>query len=263
MLDGSANVAALWDRWRARRDDRTRASLIEAYVPLVHACVHQMGIVGTAILSHEDLVGAGMLGLVAAVDRFDASRGIKFETFAAFRIRGAVLDAARSLDPLSRAARRGVTQLRARTHLMEQELGRPISLDEAAVALGQHGMLRDRGVAACIQIEVSLSTSCGPPDDEGDVTLEDTLPDRDLPPPDSLVETRELHRALAEGVALLPERERAIIEQHYSQDVSLRELGKRMAVSQSRIYQIHTRAIGRLRSHLESGLATQHSLATA
>jgi len=100
-------------------------------------------------------------------------------------------------------------------------------------------------------------------DDESDLTLEDILPDCDQPDPDSVVETAELWRTVAEGVALLPPRERTIIEQHYSQDVSLRELGQRLAISQSRVYQIHHRAIRRLRSHVDSALSHGRTLATA
>lgn len=262
-MEHAAKLTALWERFQDCRDEDTRAALIEAYAPLVRACVNQMGVFLTPVLSQEDLVSAGTLGLIAAVDRFDASRGVKFETFAAFRIRGAVLDAARSMDPLSRASRREVNELRERTNTLEQELSRPVSLDEAAAALGHAPSVSDLRAASFVRFEVSLSSPTALYDDESDVTLEDTLADEDQPAPDSLLEMKELRHALAEGVALLPPRERAIIEQHYHHDVSLRELGKQLAISQSRVYQVHNRAICRLRSHIESALSPYRSLATA
>jgi len=262
-VDRTCDASELWERYRESPGDATRAALIEVYAPLVRVCVHQMGVFLTAVLSLDDLVSAGTLGLIAAVDRFDASRGVKFETFAAFRIRGAVLDAVRSMDPLTRAARRGVNELRERTKVMEQELSRPVSIDEAAATLGHDSSASDLRSAALVHFEVSLSNPSVLLDDESDLTLEDILPDCDQPDPDSVVETAELWRTVAEGVALLPPRERTIIEQHYSQDVSLRELGQRLAISQSRVYQIHHRAIRRLRSHVDSALSHGRTLATA
>lgn len=263
METTAPDAETLWTTFASTRCPAVRAALIASYAPLVKGCVHMLGIMPSPAMSFEDQLSAGTIGLIAAVDRFDPRRNVKFETFAAFRIRGAVLDAARAIDPLSRAARRDVSRLRSCAAAMEQELGRVVTSSELAGAMGLDCQTCERGLEAASIKETSLFLVRLADGDDQTGDLADLLADQALPDLDTVLEQQELDAAVAEGLARLPERERTIVEAHYVQGLSLREIGRVLTISQSRAYQLHARAIERLRLYLADTAFADRQPATA
>jgi RNA polymerase sigma factor for flagellar operon FliA len=191
----------------------------------------------------DDLVSAGTLGLMGAVDRFEPDRGLSFAAYALHRIRGAILDELRTLDTISRRRRRRRRDLEQVRHQMTGELGRPPE-DEAlaerlGISLEQLNCERDRTVGGA---PLSLDALCA-----GGLRLSDS---DGHPPPDRQLLRREQGRRLRRAIDRLPRRERAVIRCYYEDHLAYRQIAARFGVSESRICQIHRSAIRRIRSRL-------------
>jgi len=199
----------------------------------------------------DDLVHTGILGLIDAVKKFDPTKGIKFQTYASHRIKGAILDELRNLDWASRSLRRKIKDVEQAFSNLEMKLGRPPREEEVAESLGLtlpefHKLLSEsRGVGIGVfRIET---------DEEGNLTDEKMVKyftDDESPSPALLLERSELKDLIASFVKDLPERERLVLNLYYLDDLNLKEVGKVMDLTESRISQIRTSAILRLRSKL-------------
>jgi len=243
----------LWRRYKTGGDDRARERLVVAYSPLVK---YVAGRLSSGLPSHveeADLISYGLTGLVNAIERFDLARQIKFETYAIPRVRGAIIDELRSLDWVPRSVRaraRGIERANAKLEHklqrapddeeMSAELG--ISVEEFQAALVQ---ISNSTIAALDELW-SVSASSG-----DQVSLLDTLHDPDAPDPERAVDATELKDRVAEAIARLPEREKLVIALYYYENLTLREIGEVLGVTESRISQLHTKAVLRLRSHLQ------------
>jgi len=243
----------LWRRYKTGGDDRARERLVVAYSPLVK---YVAGRLSSGLPSHveeADLISYGLTGLVNAIERFDLARQIKFETYAIPRVRGAIIDELRSLDWVPRSVRaraRGIERANAKLEHklqrapddeeMSAELG--ISVEEFQAALVQ---ISNSTIAALDELW-SVSASSG-----DQVSLLDTLHDPDAPDPERALAATELKDRVAEAIARLPEREKLVIALYYYENLTLREIGEVLGVTESRISQLHTKAVLRLRSHLQ------------
>jgi len=254
----SATIDDVWTAFVATRSANLRDELITQYAPLVRFVVGRLGIPPTSLLDAEDLVGYGMIGLINAIDRFDPSRGIRFEAFATARIRGAVIDQLRALNWLPRSAVARVRQIETTLATLEQRLGRPPTEEEAAaelnVSLDRYRHMLVEAGTVILSLDAPLNSVM---QDEGVASLTDLLEDQATPSPSDQIEQREMVALLSTAIDQLPERERLLLSLYYQEELTMKEISKVMEVSESRVCQLHMQAIMRLRAimniHNESG----------
>jgi RNA polymerase sigma factor for flagellar operon FliA len=223
--------------------------LITEYLPYVKRIVHRIAAHLPSTIDIEDLMNVGVIGLIQAVDRYDPKRDNKFMTYAVFRIRGAVLSELRSRDFLSRANRRKIRDLENIHLKLEQKLGREVDDFEVARELGVdieqvHRTRQMSGISFISFEELGFSSK----DDKE--KLINYLVDSD---DDALARTRlkELKAAVAKAIEQLPKKERLVISLYYLDELTMKETGKVLNVTESRVSQIHSQAIMRLRAKLK------------
>ncbi|KAA0233379.1 MAG: RNA polymerase sigma factor FliA [Acidimicrobiales bacterium] len=230
--------------------DTTR--LIEENLPLVKHIVFQVAVHFPRHVDRDELARAGALGLVEAARRFDESRGVPFDRFAAQRVRGAILDAVRAADWAPRSVRNLARRLESTEQKLATELGRVPSVGEMADALGMSredlNRLQDRlfrSVVLALEHEVNDGQ-------EEDLTLVDVLVDQSSIEPLEELETRELHAYLRDAVALLPERQRLVIVGYFLEGRTSQDLARFLGVTESRVSQMRSEALGMLREGIEA-----------
>jgi RNA polymerase sigma factor for flagellar operon FliA len=242
----------LWDDLRERRDPRARQALVSAHLELVHVVVHRMLTSLPRHVDARDLYGAGLVGLLQAIDQFDATRGIGFATFATPRIRGAVLDELRSQDWLPRRLRRQAREIDATHARLENERGRAVSWADVAEALQVSASELESLVHEIrVRQPVSLDEAPRPGSTDAPSPL-DSLADPESNGAEERLAQEERRRDLARAFRDLPERERTILQLHYFEGRRLREIGSTLGVSESRVSQLHGQALTRLRSRLRA-----------
>jgi RNA polymerase sigma factor for flagellar operon FliA len=246
----------LWRRYKSSGDERARERLVVAYSPLVKYVAGRMGSGLPAHVDEADLISYGLGGLISAIARFDLSRGIKFETFAITRIRGAIIDELRTLDWVPRSVRARARAFERANRKLEARLHRAPTDEEMADELE---ITVDAFQESLLQISnstiVALDELWSVSDSSGDqVSLLDTLPDEDAPDPQALVDQSELRDRIAAAIAALPEREKLVVALYYYENLTLREIGEVLGVTESRVSQLHTKAVLRLRSKLGGAL---------
>ncbi len=206
-----------------------------------------------AHVEEADLISYGLEGLINAIDRFDLERQIKFETYAITRIKGAIIDALRQLDWVPRSVRARAREIERAHGKLEHRLQRTPTDEEMATELGitleefQESLLRISN-STVVALDELWSVS----DSSGDqVSLLDTLQDPDAPDPEQLLASSELKDRLADAIAALPEREKLVVALYYYENLTLREIGEVLGVTESRVSQLHTKAVLRLKSRLQ------------
>jgi len=207
-----------------------------------------------AHVEEADLISYGLVDLTSAIQRFELAREIKFETYALPRIKGAIIDELRSLDWVPRSVRAREREIERANVRLEGRLQRTPTDDEMASELE---MTMDDFQEALLQISKStiaaLDELWSISDTSGDqVSLLDTIQDPGAPDPAKLVDASELKDRVADAIARLPEREKLVIALYYYENLTLREIGEVLGVTESRISQLHTKAVMRLRSRLQS-----------
>jgi len=247
------DTQALWLEYRRSKDKGIRDRLILTYAPLVKYVAGRVGSGLPAHVDEEDLVSYGLLGLMGAIDRFDPGRDIKFETFAIARIKGAIIDELRSLDWVPRSVRARARDIERAMAELERVLHRAPTDEEIAAKLGLSvdeldDSLTDisRSSIAALDELWTVSGSSG-----GDqVALIDTIEDTAGPDPQGTLAQTELKEALGEAIPRLPEREKLVVTRYYYEELTLREIGEVLGVTESRVSQLHTKAILRLKARL-------------
>jgi RNA polymerase sigma factor FliA len=234
----------------------SREECLKRYLPLVRYVVERVASGLPQYVDHEDLHSAGVLGLLNAYDKFDTGKGTKFETYAVWRIKGAVLDQLRSLDWASRSTRRLGREADACARALDQKLGRSATDREVAQAMGlpvaDYHRLMDR-----IRGSVLLSLDETRENEEGDALgLAEILEDPTAPDALAGLEEEETKDLLRATLNRLPEQERLGGALYYYEQMTLREIGEAMGISESRVSQVHTRAVERLRGRVERALAS-------
>jgi len=241
----------LWHDYRKSRDQHVRDRLILTYAPLVKFVA---GRVGASLPSHvdeQDLVSYGLLGLIGAIERFDPDREIKFETFAMARIRGAIIDELRSLDWVPRSVRTRARQIERAITALEKELMRAPTDIEIAKKLGVTSDELEDSLHEISRSSIAALDELWSPSGGGDqIALIDTIEDEFGPDPELSLEQTEIKEALAESISSLPEREKLVVTLYYYEELTLREIGEVLGVTESRVSQLHTKAILRLKAHL-------------
>ena len=225
-------------------------SMLKQYSPLVRRLAHQMLAKLPANVELDDLVQVGMIGLTDALSRFDTALGVQFETFATQRIRGAMLDELRGTDYLSRGTRRQQRSIEAAVHRLEQRMGRaPVESEiakEMKLSLAEYQELLGR-VRGTQLVYLEDMTASGSEEDFLDrhVSAEDDNPLARL-------QDQRMREALIEAIKLLPEREQYVMSMYHEHDMNLKEIAAVLKVTESRVCQLHSQSIARLRVKLRS-----------
>jgi RNA polymerase sigma factor for flagellar operon FliA len=248
-LPAASLTDALWTRYRATGDPEARAQLLDRYLGLVHHVAREIG-ARTPVVELDDLVSAGALGLVRALESFDLSRGLAFSTYAVRRIRGAILDDLRSRDWTPRSVRVKGRRLAAAVAELERHLGRKPDHREIATAIGidlatywEWRAVVDGGV----MVSFDTATSSG---QRNALSLEETLNDPEAPLPGQELAQLEQVAGLREAIGRLPDKERTVLALYYYEELNLRQIAEVLHVTESRISQIRTQALKRLREML-------------
>ena len=229
-----------------------RESVVEQYGPMVRRSAAQLMARLPANVDINDLVQAGMIGLLDAVPRFDASQGTQFETFAMQRVRGAMLDELRGSDWMPRSVRKNQRTIEVAIRTLEHRLQRPPGESEVAAHLKMpladyQRLLLDAKGAQLVYLEEASG------DDGEEGMLQRSLPSSDASPLDRLGEQR-FRTALVELIGKLPEREKLVMGLYYDEELNLKEIGLVLGVTESRVSQLHTQAVARLRSQMKTWL---------
>jgi RNA polymerase sigma factor for flagellar operon FliA len=232
-------------------DVEQRNQMIIEHLPLVKYIAARIAGRLPSHVEVEDLVNAGILGLIDAIDKYDPSRKIKFKTYAEFRVRGAIIDELRSLDWVPRSTRQKASRLERAFAQVEQRLGRAATDVEVAEQLDisvdeLHQILRESpGVAV-----ISVDELRGEGDEDFERNLLEYLADPEAIQPDVKLNLDQIYQIVADAIDNLPEKERLVISLYYYDELTMKEIGEIMDITESRVSQIHTKAVIRLRSKL-------------
>lgn len=244
-------LAALWDRYKRSDDLSAREQLVLEYADLVKYTAGRVAIGLPPSVDKDDLISYGILGLMDAIDKFDPDRGIKFETYALSRIRGAIIDGLRAADWVPRSVRSKAKKMEQAVAALESKLGRSATDKEIMEVMGlspdEYSKLLDEIQFAAV---TSLDEVWNEGDEDDKIRLADMVENHDAPDPGLSLEVEAVKQTLAEAIEQLPERERMVIALYYYEGLTLKEIGQVMEVTESRISQIHTKAITRLRGRL-------------
>ncbi|MDD5948472.1 MAG: FliA/WhiG family RNA polymerase sigma factor [Lachnospiraceae bacterium] len=239
----------LWEQYSAKRTASVREQLIMEYAPLVKLVAGRLSMYLGYTVEFDDLVGYGIFGLIDAIDKFDYNKGIKFETYASLRIRGAILDQIRKMDWIPRSLRQKQKRMETAMAELESKLGRPASDDEIAEALeisveeyyNWQGQTKITGIAS---LEDFL--------DQGMEIKASGTRRAMAEQPEQAMEEQEVKRVLAEVLEQLTEKEKRVIQLYYYEELTLKEISQVLEVSESRVSQLHTKAIQKMRERLGS-----------
>lgn len=240
---------SLITRFCETRDSELREELILRYVPLVHFVLGRLGISRSVSTDYEDLASQGLLGLIEAADRFDPAFGTQFSTYATLRIRGKILDHLRDQDWLSRTARRRSQTVQQAINTLWMDQGRSPSEQEIADFLHVDLENVQQALSDSTRVIVSLDSFLESGDD-GDSSLHETLGDDNQPDPADQLDESDLKQQLIDALQELPERDRLVLSLYYYEELTLSEIGEVIGVSESRVCQLHSRAVMNLRALL-------------
>jgi RNA polymerase sigma factor for flagellar operon FliA len=245
-------TSGLWQEFRKSRDQAIRDRLILTYAPLVKYVAGRLGSGLPAHVDEGDLVSYGLLGLIGAIERYDPDRDVKFETYAIARIKGAIIDELRALDWVPRSVRARARHIEHAIADLEAKLHRAPTDEEIAGKLGieteelEESLTEiSRSSIAALDELWTISSSGG-----DQVALIDTIEDTHGPEPQAALAQTELKEALGEAIARLPEREKLVVTLYYYEELTLREIGEVLGVTESRVSQLHTKAILRMKARL-------------
>jgi RNA polymerase sigma factor for flagellar operon FliA len=241
----------LWVEYRRSRDAKIRENFIKQYAPLVKYVAGKVAIGMPHNVEFDDLVGYGVFGLLDAIDKFDPAKGVKFKTYAVTRIRGAIFDELRSIDWVPRSVRQKTREVEEAVGALEAQLGRTATDQEIA---GSLGMDEDEYAKTMMKISgtsiLSLNDVWFSGDENDKVSIGDSIESPISLNPDVIVEKDEIRRVIVEHISQLPDKEKKILVLYYYEDLTLKEIGQVLEVTESRVSQLHTKAISRLRSKL-------------
>ncbi len=258
-MEATLDTQTLWREFKRTGDRGLRDRLILTYAPLVKFVAGRLGSGLPAHVEEGDLVSYGLLGLIGAIERFDPSRDIKFETYAMARIKGSIIDELRSMDWVPRSVRSRAREIERAIGQLEARLMRAPNDEEIAAHLGiseedfQDSLLEISRSSIAALDEVWVGSTGGDP-----VALMDTVEDETAPQPQAAMAETELREALGEAITRLPEREKLVVTLYYYEELTLREIGEVLGVTESRVSQLHTKAILRLKARLSASVPQAH-----
>jgi RNA polymerase sigma factor for flagellar operon FliA len=246
---------AIWLEFSRTRDKSIRDRLILTYAPLVKYVAGRLGSGLPAHVDEGDLVSYGLLGLIGAIERYDPSRDIKFETYAIARIKGAIIDELRALDWVPRSVRSRAREIERAIAELEAKTGLAPTDDQIAAKIGISVDELEESLTDISRSSIAALDELWSLSGEGDqISLMDTIEDETGPRPEAALDQTEMREALADAIARLPEREKLVVTLYYYEELTLREIGEVLGVTESRVSQLHTKAILRLKARLAGAL---------
>jgi RNA polymerase sigma factor for flagellar operon FliA len=252
----AVELRELWRRYKQDGDEAARERLVVAYSPLVKFIAGRMASGLPSHVEESDLISYGLLGLIGAIERFDLEREIKFETFAVARVKGAIIDELRSLDWVPRSVRARARDVERAHAELEGKLQRTPTDEEMANRLEMsieqfNDTLLEIANSSVLALD-DLWTFADPEGGGGQISVLDTIQDPSALDPEAEAHTSELKDRLADAIEGLPDRERLVIALYYYENLTLREIGEVLGVTESRVSQLHTKAVLGLRSRFQS-----------
>lgn len=249
--ESEKQLEELWKQYKANEDPQFKDKLILHFLPLVKYIAGRMAITMPSHIDSDDLISSGIIGLVKAIERYDLNCGTQFETYATTRIKGAILDELRSLDWVPRSVRGRAKVLEKVYVLLEEKLGRIPTDEETAEYLGISTEELSEWIKYATPTPiVSLNAVLNSGDDDKPLQVIDTLEDSKHKSPLSVTEQKEIQGFLAESINDLNTQEKMVIILYYYEGLMLKEIGEILGVSESRVSQVHTKAMLRLKGKL-------------
>ena len=237
----------LWSEYQKKPTPEIREQLILAYAQLVKLVAGRLSMYLGHNVEYDDLVSYGIFGLIDAIDKFDMDKNVKFETYASLRIRGAILDQIRKMDWIPRTVRQRQRKIDEAIKNVEMRTGKAATDEEVALELGVSG---DELLNWQSQLKVTHVVSLNEFEEQGqEPNVEYTSQSR-FAQPESVVEEEELKVQLIEALELLTEKERRVVELYYYEELTLKEISLVLEVSESRVSQLHTKALAKMRKKM-------------
>lgn len=241
----------LWHQYRSTKDQSIRDAIVKQYAPLVKYVAGKVSVGMPQNVDFDDLVGFGVFGLFDAIEKYDPDKHVKFKTYAVTRIRGAIFDELRSIDWVPRSVRQKTREIDDTVQHLEAKLGRAATDEEVAAEMGlsivqyNQMMLKVSGTSM-----LSLNDVWYTGEDNDKISIVESIESPNSLRPDAIAEKGEMRRVIVEAISELPEKEKKVLVLYYYEDLTLKEIGKVLDVTESRISQLHTKAISRLRGKL-------------
>lgn len=241
----------LWLDYKKNKNPAIRDFFIKQYAPLVKYVAGKLAVGMPSNVEFDDLVGFGVFGLLDAIEKFEPDKNVKFKTYAVTRIRGSIFDELRSMDWVPRSVRQKTREIETTVVELEAKLGRTASDSEIASAMGmseadfQHTLFKISGTSI-----LSLNDVWYSGDDSDRISIGDSIESPSSLNPDVIVEKEEVKRVIVQAIEELPEKEKMVLVLYYYEDLTLKEIGQVLNVTESRVSQLHTKANLRLRAKL-------------
>ena len=239
----------LWDAYRKKPTQELREHLIIEYAPLVKLVAGRLSMYLGHNVEYDDLVSYGIFGLIDAIDKFALAKNVKFETYASLRIRGAILDQIRKMDWIPRTVRQRQRKMDEAIKQIEMRTGKNATDEELARELG---LTEDELCNWQSQMKVTNVVSLNEFEENGPEPVIDTSNKSHFAQPEDVVEEAELKETLVAALDLLTEKERKVIELYYYEEMTLKEISKILEVSESRVSQLHTKGLLKMRKRMGS-----------
>jgi RNA polymerase sigma factor for flagellar operon FliA len=253
MASSLEKQTQMWKQYSHSKSPDIREKLILEYSPLVKFVAGRLSVYFGSYVEYDDLVSFGVFGLIDAIDKFDLSKGVKFETYASLRIRGEIIDSIREMDWVPRSLRQKSKELEKVYSDIENETGHAASDQDVAQRLGISldefsKLLNEINVSNVVSLDEFLEQNYEIGTESNDVLKEGV--------PENYIQVNELREILADSIDKLPEKEKIVLSLYYYDELTLKEISSIMSVSESRISQLHTKAILRLRGKLSRQKST-------
>ncbi|SCP95901.1 FliA/WhiG family RNA polymerase sigma factor [Anaerobium acetethylicum] len=247
----------LWEAYSKGRTPELREKIIIEYAPLVKLVAGRLSMYLGYNVEYDDLVGYGIFGLIDAIDKFDYTKAVKFETYASLRIRGAILDQIRKMDWIPRTLRQKQKKIDAANRMIEAESGKSATNEEVAAKLeiSQDELLNWKS-----QMKITNLVSLNEYLEQGSDIPYEGGKSSHFEQPEKIVESSELKETLAQSLELLTEKEKKVILLYYYEDMTLKEISKVLEVSESRISQLHTKALQKMKQKMGSYMGILNSI---
>lgn len=242
-----AGKKKLWEEYGKAKTPEIREKIILEYAPLVKLVAGRLSMYLGYNVEYDDLVGYGIFGLIDAIDKFDSMKAVKFETYASLRIRGAILDQIRKMDWIPRTIRQRQKKIDAAIKQIEATYGRNATDEEIAAALGIPETELDEWQS---QMKITNVVSLNEFMEQGSEVPAENNRNAHFDSPEEVIEREELKSVLTEALKLLTEKEKRVIELYYYEELTLKEISSILEVSESRISQLHTRGLQKMKSKM-------------